>query len=140
MGLCAQAQKAAEKKQPASSQTKTEASARSVKNVTPDEAEKLISERKDVVVLDVRTPEEFEMGHLAGATNASFIDDDFADKIKEVEGKPVLVHCAAGTRSLKAVKEMSASGKFPEIYHMNGGYAAWTEAKKTIVKTPKASK
>jgi rhodanese-related sulfurtransferase len=108
------------------------------KNVTPDEAEKLMAERKDLVVVDVRTVEEFEMAHIAGAKNISFIDLDFAEKIKAVEGKPVLVHCASGNRSLRAVMQMIASGKFPEIYHLNNGFSAWQEAGKTVVKTPKA--
>ena len=103
------------------------------KNVTPDEAEKLIQSRKDLIVLDVRTAEEFESGHIKGARNLSLLDDDFEQKLKEVEGKPVLVHCASGGRSARAVKQMLGKD-FPELYHMNGGIKAWQDAKKEVVK------
>lgn len=133
----AQAQKAAEKKPATSAPAAAPIAppkAGEARNVTPDEAQKLIEARKDLVVLDVRTPEEYEMGHIAGARNLSFIDREFADQLKQYEGKPVLVHCAAGSRSAKAVKEMIGD-KFPEIYHMNGGMKAWVDAKKDVVKS-----
>jgi rhodanese-related sulfurtransferase len=104
------------------------------KNVTPAEAEKLISARKDLVVVDVRTGEEFAEGHIAGARNVSFLDDDFAAKLKQLEGKPVLVHCASGNRSSRAVKQMLGGGKFPEIFHLNDGFKAWMDAGKPVVK------
>ena len=104
------------------------------KNVTPEEAEKLIKSRKDLVILDVRTAEEFEAGHIKGARNASFLDDDFDQKLKEVAGKPVLVHCASGGRSAKAVKQMLGKG-FPELYHMTGGMKAWQDAGKEVDKS-----
>jgi rhodanese-related sulfurtransferase len=103
------------------------------KNVTPDEAEKLINSRKDLIILDVRTEDEFSAGHIKGAKNLSFLDDDFEQKLKEVEGKPVLVHCASGGRSAKAVKQMLGK-EFPELYHMNGGLKAWKDAGKEVVK------
>lgn len=109
------------------------------KNVTPGEAEKLIQSRKDLVVLDVRTADEFGNGHIKGAKNVSFLDDDFEQKLKEVDGKPVLVHCASGGRSAKAVKQMLGK-EFPELYHMNGGMKAWTDAGKEVVKSNGAAK
>ena len=84
-------------------------------------------------MLDVRTADEFEGGHIKGAKNLSFLDDDFEQKLKEVEGKPVLVHCASGNRSAKAVKQMLGK-QFPELYHLNGGMKAWKDAGKEVVK------
>src|SRR5262245_3246494 len=52
-----------------------------VKNVSSDEAEKALKEQKNVVVLDVRTAEEFKKGHIAGAKNIDFMDEDFAKQI-----------------------------------------------------------
>lgn len=133
------AQKPGDKKKPAAT-TPAAAPKSRVQNVSPDVAEKLIAERKDIVVIDVRTVEEFDMGHIAGAKNISFIDSDFDVLIKEVEGKPVLVHCAAGNRSMRAVQKMNGTGKFPEIFHLTSGFSGWEEAGKTVVKTAKAPK
>jgi phage shock protein E len=106
-----------------------------VKALKPEEADKLINERKDVIVLDVRTPEEYTEGHIPGAKNLSFIDLDFKERLKEFEGKPVIVHCAAGSRSTKAVNVMKFRN-FPELYHLETGIKGWKEAGKTVVKSP----
>jgi rhodanese-related sulfurtransferase len=103
------------------------------KNVTPDEAEKVIQSVKDIVVVDVRTPEEFAVGHIAGAANVSLLDADFDRKIKEYQGKPLLLHCASGSRSARALTKMR-NLQFPEIYHMNGGMRAWESAGKPVAK------
>ncbi len=111
-----------------------EAPAHEAKNVSPDEAEKLLNRRKDVVVLDVRTPAEFEEGHIAGAKNIDFTADDFADRLKKLDAsKPYLVHCAAGGRSTRATTLMNKL-KFAEIYHMNDGFSAWKAAGKPVEK------
>ena len=116
---------------------KAPAKAAGVKDVTPDEAEKIIAARKDVVVVDVRTAGEFNDGHIAGAKNVSFIDPDFEANMQALAGQPILVHCASGSRSLRAVTKLKANGKFPEIYHLTSGMMGWEDAGKTIVKTPK---
>ena len=102
-----------------------------VQNVTPAEAEKLLAERKDVVVLDVRTADEFAAGHLPGAKNVDFLEADFATRVAAYAGKPVVVHCAAGSRSTKAVPLLDPA-KFPQVYHLDGGYKAWVAAGKHV--------
>lgn len=103
-------------------------------NVTPDEAEKLLKANKEIVVLDVRTAEEFAEGHIAGAKNLDFHGDDFAKQLKALDkSKPYLVHCASGGRSGKTCKLMGED-KFSKIYHMNGGFSAWKQAGKPIAK------
>lgn len=103
-------------------------------NVTPDEAEKLLKENKQIVVLDVRTPEEFAEGHIAGAKNLDFHGDDFAKQLNALDkSKTYLVHCASGGRSGKTCKLMDED-KFAKIYHMNGGFSAWKQAGKPIAK------
>jgi rhodanese-related sulfurtransferase len=105
-----------------------------VKNVTPAEAEALMKEKKDVVVLDVRTPEEFQSGHIAGAKNVDFQDDKFAEQLAGLDkNAPYVLHCAAGGRSTRALKKMNELG-FKTIYHMNGGFNAWKEAGKPVAK------
>lgn len=110
------------------------AAAASVKDVTPQEAENILKSQKDVVVLDVRTPEEFESGHIAGAVNLDAQSDDFAEKLGRLDkNKTYLLHCAAGGRSSSALKKMRGLN-FKSIYHMPGGTSAWEEAGKPLKK------
>lgn len=80
-------------------------------------------------VLDVRTPEEFEGGHVPGARNADFLDEAFKTQVASLDkSRPYIVHCAAGGRSAKAVSLMKSLG-FAKIYHMKEGFAGWQKAK-----------
>src|SRR5215213_4086181 len=98
--------------------TKAAATAKAT-NVTPDAAEKLLKEKKDLVVLDVRTAEEFQAGHIPGAKNLDFLSADFAKQLQGLDkSKEYLVHCAAGGRSSRACKLMDEE-KFPKVYHLN---------------------
>ena len=102
-----------------------------VKDVTVDEAEKLIASTPGLIVLDVRIPEEFEHQHIKGAVNINVFDVEFEKLIADLDqSKPVLVHCASGRRSAKAILQMTGKVKFPQIYHMNEGFNAWKTAKK----------
>ena len=105
-----------------------------VKNVAVADAAKLLAERKDVVVLDLRTDEEFKAGHIAGAKNIDFLASDFAKKVGELDrGKTYLVHCASGGRSTRSL-EVFQSQKFTSILHMNEGFKAWSAAGKPVEK------
>ena len=108
-----------------------------VKEVPVDEAEKLIANTSDLIVLDVRIPEEFEHEHIKGAVNVNVFDVDFERLVAALDQtKPVLVHCASGRRSTKAITQMTGKVKFPQIYHMNEGFSAWKAAKKPFVGKP----
>jgi phage shock protein E len=99
-----------------------------VKNVEADQAAKLLQENKKIVVLDVRTPEEFAAGHIAGATNLDFHNPDFEKKLSALDKtKSYLVHCAAGGRSAKT-RDLMKKYQFQSIYHLEGGLKAWEKA------------
>ncbi|MBU3197871.1 rhodanese-like domain-containing protein [Clostridium estertheticum] len=73
------------------------------------------------MILDVRSKSEYQTGHI----NASKLmpANEIASRISELEkfrGKPILVHCASGGRSPKAVNVL-LKNKFGPIYHMNHG-------------------
>lgn len=105
-----------------------------VKNVAVADAAKLIVERKDVVVLDLRTDDEFKAGHIAGAKNIDFLGSDFAKKVGEFDkSKTYLVHCASGGRSTRSL-DVFKSQKFTSILHMNEGFKAWSAAGKPVEK------
>ena len=98
-----------------------------VRHVDPLQAQKLVDEKK-VIVLDVRTPQEFNQGRIAGAKNINFQGTDFEQRIDELDkSKSYLVHCASGgrsTRSLALFKKHS----FQSVYHLDGGFKAWQKA------------
>ena len=105
------------------SQEKSESSI--VKNLTVEESEKLIQERPDIIILDVRTPQEWREGSLPNTVNIDVKADDFTDKVNKLDkNKTYLVHCRSGKRSTKAVGIMEKNG-FKDIFHMDGGYLAW---------------
>lgn len=108
-----------------------------IKEVTVDEAQKLIADTPGLLVLDVRIPEEFTHEHIKGAVNVNVFDADFETLIAGLDQtKPVLVHCASGRRSARAIAQMTGKVKFPQIYHMNEGFNAWKAAKKPFEAAP----
>jgi rhodanese-related sulfurtransferase len=81
---------------------------------------------KDLVVIDIRSPEDFAAGHLPGAINMQYDEKKFADEIaKFTKSKSYLLNCAGGKSSFKAAKAMTGQG-FKPVYNLDGGIAAWT--------------
>lgn len=87
--------------------------------------------QEDVRLVDVRTPAEYAEGHLEGAENIDVKADDFAERIKAVEGS-VAVYCRGGKRSLKAAKRFAANGC--TVYNLDGGIMAWQKAGRPTTK------
>ena len=97
------------------------------RNVDVAEWERL---RKDpaVVVLDVRTAEEFAEGHMPGAINLDIRGGKFAETLAGLDkSKTYLVHCAVGGRSAKACGQMDGL-KFEKVLNLSGGITAWEAA------------
>lgn len=80
----------------------------------------------NIQILDVRTAEEYQSGHLKNALQANWMDKtQFAERIQHLDKAiPVLVYCASGVRSGQAMKAMAGQG-FKEVYNMEGGMSAW---------------
>lgn len=87
-----------------------------------------IVRQNDVRLIDVRTPNEYAEGHLAGAENIDVKAADFAQRIQGIEGE-VAVYCRGGRRSLKAA-EMLAK-QCSTVYDLDGGILAWQKAGKS---------
>jgi rhodanese-related sulfurtransferase len=104
-----------------------------IKHVDAAGAAKLVSEGK-VTVVDVRTSDEFNEGHLKDAKNIDMMSKDFAAKLGELDkSKPVLVHCQAGGRSTRALPTLEKLG-FTDIIHLDGGMNDWVKAGQPVVK------
>lgn len=79
----------------------------------------------DLVILDIRTPEEFAAGRLAGAINIDYYADDFEQKLGELNlDVPYVMYCNSGNRSSNALPVMDSIG-FSEVYELDGGIQAW---------------
>lgn len=100
-----------------------------VKNVTPEEAHDLLMlSSKFVHIIDVRTPEEYAGGHLAGAVNIDYSSADFKEIINKLDKNATyLVYCRTGSRSAAASAIMLELG-FKDIYNMTGGITDWQAA------------
>ncbi len=97
-------------------------------DVTPLEAEALINENIDnehFIILDVRTPSEYNAGHIDDATNVNYNASDFVQQLNKLDKKDMyLLYCASGNRSSKALNKMKELG-FTKIYHLKKGYSGW---------------
>lgn len=85
-------------------------------------------------LIDVRTPKEYNAGHIDGAKNIHLYDQDFKARINKLDkDKTVYVYCKAGGRSAEAVESLKING-FKHIVELDGGTDAWTEAGKPLQK------
>ncbi|MBD1420131.1 thioredoxin domain-containing protein [Sphingobacterium chuzhouense] len=84
-----------------------------------------IEEVEYLQLVDVRTPEEFEKGHIKDAINIDWNGTDFTEQIAMLDTeKPVFVYCLSGGRSSKAVEKLEEMG-FEQIYELPGGMMEW---------------
>ena len=89
---------------------------------------------KEVIILDVRTAEEFKTGHVPGATNLSVNSPGFDEAVAKLDkSKTYLVNCAVGMRSAKACKKLEAAG-FQNLYDLAPGFDGWKKAGKPVEK------
>lgn len=81
---------------------------------------------KNVVILDVRTPEEHRSGYIKGATLLSVNSAEFESAIQKLDkSKTYLVYCRSGARSMNAARKMKAAG-FEQLFNLQGGIMGWT--------------
>jgi hydroxyacylglutathione hydrolase len=93
---------------------------------------------RELQLLDVRTPREWDEGHLADARYLFL--GDLPEKLKQLKAdKPVVVYCATGYRSSLAASLLQAHG-FRKVQNVPGGYAAWTAAGFPVVKPANANR
>ncbi len=97
-------------------------------------AEKLLASRKDVVLIDVRTPAEYSRGHIPGATNLDYTAESFPAELGKLDrSKTYVVHCAAGGRSTQSLAVFARLG-FKSVHHLDGGLNGWIAAGKPVEK------
>jgi len=90
------------------------------------EARKLMAERKDLLLIDVRIPQEFSQGYIAGSQNMPFIEI-MEGRHTLPKDKPLLLICSIGGRSFAAVQLLQEKG-YTQVYNLDGGIQAWRHA------------
>ena len=102
--------------------------AASIEHISARSAASLIQENQsnsNFIILDIRTPKEFDAGHIAGAQNIDFYAQSFAQEIRSLDRqKTYLIYCRSGNRSgqlMRAIEEM----EFEKLYHMQRGLVDW---------------
>lgn len=95
---------------------------------TVDEVQEAF-DKNEIVLIDVRTPQEFMFEHIEGALllPMSFF---CADKLPGQSDKRIVFHCGSGMRSERVAKLAIENGGLKQVAHMEGGFGAWKTAKK----------
>jgi molybdopterin/thiamine biosynthesis adenylyltransferase/rhodanese-related sulfurtransferase len=98
-----------------------------IREITPAEAEKLLDGDPATVFLDVREPDEFEQGAIAGAVHIprGHLEAQVESRIPD-RGSPVVVFCAGGVRSAFAAKTLAELG-YTDVVSMSGGFNQWKD-------------
>ncbi len=93
------------------------------KTISASDARAMIQSSPNLLVVDVRTPEEYTQGHLKGAVNIPL--SDLPLRISGLDpNRPILVYCRTGHRSAQASAILVKAG-FTQVYNMDGGITAW---------------
>jgi rhodanese-related sulfurtransferase len=95
-----------------------------IKTIDSKEAKEIMEQNEDIIILDVRTEEEFREGHIKGAILLP--DYEVEEKAEEVlvdKSTTILVYCRSGRRSASAAKALLTLG-YTKIYDF-GGLIDW---------------
>ena len=105
--------------------------------VSPSEAAELITRHQgdaNFVILDIRTPAEYQSGHLQGAIMIDYYSKSFVDEIGRLDReKTYLVYCRSGNRSGRSM-DLLKKLEFNKIYHLASGIISWNAAGLPLVK------
>ncbi len=101
------------------------------RDIEPAKAAAMIQDNQSnekFVLLDVRTPKEFEEDHIPGAVNIDYSSPSFRSETGKLDRSVIyLLYCRAGNRSSQALDVMKSMG-FTRIAHIAGGITAWKQA------------
>ncbi len=96
-----------------------------VEEVTPTELKAELDQGRDIFILDVRNPDEWEIGHLEQAALIPL--DELQERLNELDpAREIVVHCKSGARSARAIEQMKEHG-FSKLRNLEGGILAWSE-------------
>lgn len=93
--------------------------------VNSKEVKEILKKEKNIIVIDVRTPDEFKEGHVKDAQNIDIREYDAYSKIDKLNhNASYIVYCRTNRRSGMAVAYMMQKG-FKTVYQMMDGFMGW---------------
>jgi len=117
--------------------SQTESLNQNLEDIGVQEAFELIQRNQgnqDFVIIDIRTPEEFNEGHLGNAFNIDFYSETFKEDLDKLDkNKTYFIYCRRGNRSGRAMPIMKELG-FKEIYNLSVGIKEWIAEGLPVVK------
>lgn len=103
-----------------------------VQHITANQLEPLID--SNIVLVDVRTWGEYELGHIPNAVNFDCKKEDFINKMEWYnKNSSIYLYCKEGGRSERAGKDLIENG-YAMVYSLDGGFDNWKKMNKKIVK------
>jgi len=107
----------------------TSGCSQSLREISPEEVNRLQQNTQEMIIIDVRTPEEFtgELGHIPGAILRPLqqIENWEPEFSKDIDKKIIMV-CRSGNRSSVSTQYLLDKG-YKNVYNMSGGMRAWNK-------------
>lgn len=111
-----------------------------VTSIEVNVAKDFVANHEDAIIMDVRTPIEYEISHITGAININVQNESFDTMIVALDPKKTyIVHCTKNPgngRSNRALQTLQNLG-FRHLYSLEGGYIAWKNAGLPLMNQPK---
>lgn len=113
-----------------------------IKELSPAQLQEMLTERPELLVVDVREASEHEQGHIKGALLVprgileAAADPTYPKHLPELScarERPVVLYCATGGRSAMAAAVLEMMG-FKEVYSLAGGFSGWEQAGLPVVR------
>ena len=105
--------------------------------LSPEAAQALIQNNKDnpkFIILDVRTKDEYDKGHIEGARSMNYYATNFLRMATQLDREAtILVYCQRGRQSPQAFRTFEKNG-YSKLYILDGGIAEWIAAGLPVVR------
>lgn len=80
-------------------------------------------------IIDIRTPTEYQQGHIKNSKNINYFDNSFKTELEQLDkNSAIYIYCRSGNRSLRTMQIMKELG-FLSVYNLKGGFLAWSQIK-----------
>lgn len=100
---------------------------KTVQDINESELFKLATQHPDAVIIDARTPSEYQTGRILNAINIDFLNASYLSEIEELNKENhYFIYCQSGQRSKSMAKQMKKMD-FKHVYNLSGGVMTWTK-------------